>query len=244
QKYKSFFWAFFFTLIVFMYFRAKDYYAIGLYPIYISFGSVFLADFLKNGWKQNLRPIALAIPILFFIPIYQIAFPNKSPDYIVQNSITYKKYGLLRWEDGKDHSLPQDYADMLGWEELARKVDSVYIKLPKADQTLVLCDNYGQAGAINYYTKQHIKAVSFNADYVNWFNFDRQYINLIRIKDHAEKDNELIETSPYFNLAYVADSITNPYAREFKTLIFAFIGAKVDVNKRIKNEIEETKNYR
>ncbi|RAJ12269.1 glycosyltransferase family 39 protein [Arenibacter echinorum] len=244
QKYKSFFWAFFFTLTVFMYFRAKDYYAIGLYPIYISFGSVFLADFLKNGWKQNLRPIALAIPILFFIPIYQIAFPNKSPDYIVQNSITYKKYGLLRWEDGKDHSLPQDYADMLGWEELARKVDSVYIKLPNADQTLVLCDNYGQAGAINYYTKQHIKAVSFNADYVNWFNFDRQYINLIRIKYHAEKDNELIETSPYFNLAYVADSITNPYAREFKTLIFAFIGAKVDVNKRIKNEIEETKNYR
>lgn len=244
QKYKPFFGVFFFTLIVFMYFRAKDYYAIGLYPIYISFGSVFLADFLKNGWKQYLRPIVLAIPILFFIPIYQIAFPNKSPDYIVQNANAYKKYGLLRWEDGKDHSLPQDYADMLGWEELARKVDSVYIKLPNADQTLVLCDNYGQAGAINYYTKQHIKAVSFNADYVNWFNLDRQYINLIRIKDHAKKDNELIETSPYFNLAYVADSITNPYAREFKTLIFAFIGAKVDVNKRIKNEIEETKNYR
>lgn len=244
RKYKSFFWAFFFTLIIFMYFRAKDYYAIGLYPIYISFGSVFFAHLLQKGWKRYLRPVAIAIPILIFIPIVQIAFPNKSPEYVVQHSNKYKKYGLLRWEDGKDHPLPQDFADMLGWKELARKVDSIFIKLPNADQTLVLCDNYGQAGAINYYTKQGIQAVSFNADYINWINLDRQYINLIRIKEYEEKDDELRETSPLFNAAIVADSITNPYAREFKTIIFAFTGAKVDVNKRIKNEIEETKNYR
>lgn len=244
QKYKSFFWAFFFTLIVFMYFKAKDYYAIGLYPIYIAFGSVFLADFLKNGWKQYLKPIAIAIPILIFIPIYQVAFPNKSPNWIANNSDLYKKYGLLRWEDGKDHAIPQDYADMVGWKELAGKVDSVYLRLPNPDQTLVLCDNYGQAGAINYYTKQDITAVSFNADYVNWFNLERQYVNLIRIKNYKEKDDELLETSPYFNTAVVADSITNPYSREFRTMIFVFTGAKVDVNKRIKNEIRETKNYR
>lgn len=241
--FRSFFWAFFFTLIIFMYFKAKDYYAIGLYPIYISFGSVFLADVLKKGWKGYLRPVAIAIPIVIFIPIFKIAFPNKSPEYIVQHSNTYKKFGFLRWEDGKDHAIPQDYADMLGWKELARKVDSIYIKMPNTKQTLVLCDNYGQAGAINYYTKQDIKAVSFNADYVNWFNLDRQYINLIRIKDFKEKDDELLETSPFFNSAVVADSISNPYAREFKTMIFAFTGAKVDINKRIEKEIEETKNY-
>lgn len=244
RNYKSFFWAFLFTLIVFMYFRAKDYYAIGLYPIYIALGSAFLADFLKSGLKYYLKPIAIAIPILIFIFSYQIAFPNKSPDQIINNSDVYKKFGLLRWEDGKDHSLPQDYADMLGWKELARKVDSIYIKLPNTDQTLVLCDNYGQAGAINYYTRQDIKSVSFNADYVNWFDLKRKYVNLIRIKDYKEKDAELIETSPYFNTVFVADSITNPYSREFGTLIFAFIGAKVDINKRIKNEIIETINYR
>ncbi len=243
RKYKFFFWTLFFTLIIFMYFRAKDYYAIGLYPIYISFGSVFLADFLKKGWKQYLRPVAIAIPILIFIPIFKIAFPNKSPEYIVQHSNVYKKYSLLRWEDGKDHALPQDYADMLGWKELAGKVDAIYVKLPNADQTLILCDNYGQAGAINYYTKHDIKAVSFNADYVNWFNLDRKYMNLIRIKEHEENNDELIKTSPYFDTAVVADSITNPYAREFKTTIFAFTGAKVDINKRIKSEIKKTKNY-
>jgi hypothetical protein len=73
---------------------------------------------------------------------------------------------LLRWEDGKDHLLPQDFADMLGWKELALKVDSAYLKLPNKDNTLILCDNYGQAGAINFYTRQKLRAVSFNADYI------------------------------------------------------------------------------
>ncbi len=41
---------------------------------------------------------------------------------------------------------------------------------PMQTETLVLCDNYGQAGAINYYTKTGIKATSFNADYIDWFD--------------------------------------------------------------------------
>lgn len=244
KKYRLFFWTFFFTLIIFIYFKAKDYYAIGLYPIYISFGSVFLASKLKNGRRQYLQPVMLLIPVIVFVPMYSIAFPNKSPEYIIEHSDKYEELGLLRWEDGKNHSLPQDYADMLGWKELAKKVDSVYRKIPDSEETLILCDNYGQAGAINYYTKEGLQAVSFNADYINWFNLDREYKNLIRIKNYQEKDNEYKETSPYFETAVLADSITNQYAREYKTLIFVFKNAKINVNKRIKKEIEEVKNYR
>src|SRR5205814_8630643 len=94
-----------------------------------------------------------------------------------------KKFGLLRWEDGRDHELPQDFADMLGWRELDAKVDSVYARLPDKNSTLVLCDNYGQAGAINYYTSQNIKAVSFNADYIDWFDLSKRNKNLIRVKE-------------------------------------------------------------
>ncbi len=243
QKYRTFFWSFFFILIVFMYFKAKDYYALGLYPVYIAFGAVFLADKLnRNRWKY-LKPILIALPFLFFIPMYQFGFPNKSPEYMVEHSNVYKKLGQLRWEDGKDYLIPQDYADMLGWKELVKKVDSIYTNLPNKDQTLVLCDNYGQAGAINYYTKENIKAVSFNADYVNWFDLETRYKNLIRVKDYKENDTELIKTSPYFQESSLADSIANRYAREYQTKIFVFIGAKVDINKRIKPEIEKAKKF-
>jgi energy-coupling factor transporter transmembrane protein EcfT len=244
QPYRLFFFAYFFTIIVFMYFKAKDYYAIGLYPIYIAFGAVVLDEWLKDGWKRYLQPVTIALPLLLFIPIYNIAFPNKSPEYIVQHSQPYKDFGLLRWEDGKDHALPQDFADMLGWKELASKVDVAYKNLPNKDNTLILCDNYGQAGAINYYTKQNIQAVSFNADYINWFDFSKKYVNVIRIKEGADRKIEIKETSPYFKTSIVSDSITNPYAREFGTTIFLFKDAKIDINQRLQKEIKEEKNYK
>jgi hypothetical protein len=241
RAYKTFFWAMFFTLIAFLYFKAKDYYALGIYPIYISIGSFFLAEQLKNGWKKYLQPVAIALPVLFFIPMYKFVFPNKSPEYIVANTKQYKELGLLRWEDGKDHAIPQDFADMLGWKELAYKVDKIYARLPAPSKTLVLCDNYGQAGAINYYTQRNIRAVSFNADYINWFKLDQAYENLIRVISPEDRASELKETRPFFHTSSVSDSVTNPFAREYGTTIYTFIGAKIDINQRIKMEIEEVK---
>ena len=244
NKYKLFFFSILFTLIAFVYFKAKDYYAIGIYPIYIAFGSVYLANILKEGWRKYLQPVVIAVPLLLFIPIYNIAFPNKSPEYIIQHAENYKKLGMLRWEDGKDHSLPQDFADMLGWKELALKVDNVYLNLPNKNNTLILCDNYGQAGAINFYTKQKIRAVSFNADYINWFDLTKQYENLIRVKEQEDKNIELKKTSPFFQNSKLATSVTNIYSREFGTTVFVFTGPKTDINKRMKDEIDVKKNYR
>lgn len=244
EKYRTFFWVVIFTLLVFIYCKAKDYYAIGLYPIYISFGAVFLADKVKQGWKKILQPVFIAIPVLFFIPMYFVVFPNKSPAYIIAHKQTYQKLGMLHWEDGKDHELPQDFADMLGWKELSVKVDSIYAKFPNKEKTLILCDNYGQAGAINFYSKQQLKAVSFNADYIDWFDLTKKYENLIRVKQPNETAAELKETSPFFETSFIAGSITNKYSREFGATIFAFIGSKIDINQRIKNEIDEKKNYR
>ena len=120
-KYRLFFFTLVFTLAIFAYFSAKGYYAIGIYPVYLAFGSVFISVKLHSVW---LRATLMVIPVLFFIPLYQVAFPNKTPLEIAQHPERYKKLGLLRWEDGQDHQLPQDFADMLGWRELAAKVDA------------------------------------------------------------------------------------------------------------------------
>jgi hypothetical protein len=243
KSYRFFFLSIIFTLTAFIYFRAKAYYAIGIYPIYISFGAVYLSNILDSGWKIYFKYILIALTLILFFPMYQIAFPNKAPEYIIKHPEQYKKFGMLRWEDGKDHLLPQDIADMLGWKELAFKVDSIYLSLPQKSNTLILCDNYGQAGAINFYTRQKIKAVSFNADYINWFDLTSKYVNLIRVKEYNSANNELEETAPFYQNSIIAASITNKYAREFGTTIFAFTGAKIDIRERIKNEILDKKNY-
>lgn len=244
EKYRLFFWTFFITIGIFLLLKAKDYYAIGIYPIYFAFGSVYISTLLENKAGKILKPIIALLVVACFIPVYNIAFPNKSPEYIVNHPDIYRKLGMLTWEDGKEHQLPQDFADMLGWKELARKVDSVYMNVPNPKNTLVVCDNYGQAGAINYYSKNGIRAVSFNADYINWFDFDTKHYNLIRVKNAKETENELKETSPYFQTAKIEDSITNKHAREYGTTIYSFINSKIDINERIKNEVEEVKNSR
>lgn len=244
RQYRLFFWSYVITLILFIFFKAKSYYAIGLYPVLICFGIVYLEVRLAYNWKKYLRVLVLILMIGGSIPLFLIAFPVQSPAAIQKSNERYKAFGVLRWEDGKDHRLPQDFADMLGWKELALKVDSVYSTLPNKDKTLILCDNYGQAGAINYYTTQHIRAVSFNADYINWFDLTKNYENLIRVKEQDSTFKELQITSPFFRNSMIAGSITNSDAREFGTAIFAFTGAKIDIRDRIKNEINEKKKYR
>lgn len=243
RKYRLFLFSFFFTLFTYAYLKAKGYYAIGLYPVLIAIGSAYLGIILKDGWKRYLQPVAVLIPVIISIPIFGIAFPNRSPEEIEKDTTLYKKLGLLRWEDGKDHAIPQDFADMLGWKELAAKVDSVYAAIPGQENTLILCDNYGEAGAINYYSKnKKINALSFNADYVNWFNLDNKFENLIRIKEYKNRDTELKETSPYFDSSKVAGFVMNPFAREYGTTIFVFRKARVDINGRIRKEINDIKN--
>jgi len=206
---------------------------------------VFLANILKTGWKKYLQHIAIVIPILSFIPMYQVLFPNKSPEYIMKNPKLYKDLGLLRWEDGKDHALPQDFADMLGWKELAEKVEIICNGLPNIDQTLILCDNYGQAGAINYYVKnKKIKATSFNADYINWFDFDKTIVDVILVKEADDEDKDRKEEIPLFDTVYLAAKRINKFAREPEISIYVLRGAKVDVNRRLRDEIERKKNHR
>ena len=72
----------------------------------------------------------------------------------------------------------------------------------------------------------------------------KKYENVVRVKEAEEVNEELRETSPFFQNSILADSITNKYAREYGTAIFAFTGAKIDIRERIKDEINEKKNYR
>jgi dolichyl-phosphate-mannose-protein mannosyltransferase len=242
REYRFFFWSFLITLTLFTYCKAKGYYAIGLYPVFLGFGAVWLEHLLSGRRKIILKIIAIAIPVLLFIPISRVAFPNISPSEITQNKERYQKFGLLRWEDGKDHELPQDFADMQGWKELAEKTDKAYLKINDPEHTIVICDNYGQAGAINYYSKiPNINAVSMNADYVDWFDLNRKIKHAILVKDSNDEDKNRTDETPLFGSVYKSGEITNPFAREKGTSIYILQNATADINSRISEEIREVK---
>ena len=242
RSFRIIFWSFVFAFLVFVYLKAKGYYAIGLYPVLIAFGAVYIENLVKGRWRFFVRPLALAIPAFLFFPMVRIAFPIYTPEEIEKDSKTYEELGLLRWEDGKQHHLPQDFADMLGWKELAAKVDQAYSRLPGKDNNLVLCDNYGQAGAINYYSgTKNINALSLNADYINWIPADSLFKNVILVKDADDTDPQRLEEQPHFAGITLYDSIENRFAREKGTRIYILRKADSTINDKLQAEILQRK---
>lgn len=239
KKYIVYFFAFVFTMIIFTALRAKAYYAIGLYPVFIAFGSVYFEKLLSRGRAKYLRIPVVLFPVLIFIPVSQIMLPIFSPPQILKKKELFDKFGATRWEDGKIHNLPQDYADMLGWKELAHLVDSAFTLVDEKGQTIVQCDNYGQAGAINYYSEQNANsAFSMNADYIDWYPLDKfEIVNVILVQEKNDDDPARKREREFFEEVLSIGKITNPNARETGTSVYLLRGAKVSVNHILREEI-------
>ncbi|RZJ64402.1 MAG: glycosyltransferase family 39 protein [Flavobacterium sp.] len=242
RPYRLFLWAFLLSLGLFVVFQAKGYYAIGLYPILFAFGAVYLEKRLKGKPGMVLQAASVALTVGFFIATYPLAFPVDEPAVIKERVKNNPDLHLSRWEDGKDHELPQDFADMLGWKELASKTDAALATLPSNEHTIILCDNYGQTGAINFYKKdKRANAVSFNADYLNWFDLEKPIQNIILVQEASDDDTNRKRVRALFESMQKIGEITNPFAREKGTSVYVLKSAKVDVNAILRSKIESEK---
>jgi hypothetical protein len=239
ERYRWLGFSYFFTIIIFVILKAKGYYGIGLYPVLFCFGALFIEAKTGMGWLRKIRYAFVIIPALVLAPIFKIVFPLLSPAQIKAQRDDFSSMGLLRWEDGQDHDLPQDFADMLGWKQLAAAVDQAYAIIPEKENTLVFCDNYGQAGAINYYSKnKSIHAVTFNADYKKWFPWDMKIKHVIRVKE-KEDDDDLGNEKSLFKTVTIIKSITDSSAREFGTRVILLKDATTDITKVLRDELNE-----
>jgi hypothetical protein len=216
--------------------RAKSYYSIGLYPVLFAFGSVYLEAILKKR-KAIIIPILASIRVIVFILIAKFLMPVQSPSEIIANHDSYEKIGLLRWEDGKNHLLPQDFADMVGWKEMAEKTLLAYELIPPAERenTLILCDNYGETGAVNYFNRGKMpQAYSFNTDYIFWMPKKKNIRNVVLVGDIPDQD-----VIDLFTSVKLIGKVENEYAREKGATIYLLSGAFNDVSLRINKEATE-----
>jgi hypothetical protein len=102
--------------------------------------------------------------------------------------------------------LPQFYADMFGWEDLAKNVSKIYQSLPEEERkkTLVYCSNYGRAAAIEYYSKNYPlpRVICPHNSYWYWSPDTGRYTTLIiiggNIEDHLHSLHEVFEAGFHF----------------------------------------------
>lgn len=97
----------------------------------------------------------------------------------VKKFVAYAQSIGLRPPNTEGHemgNLPQHFADRFGWKELAANVASVYSGLTVEEQrkSMIYVQNYGQAGAIDFYGKEYglPKAIAGHNNYWLW-GFDR-----------------------------------------------------------------------
>ena len=215
-----------------------------MYPVLFAFGAYHLEQFTSVK-RKALKYIFVLVPFalgVLFIPLSLPIFrPEKLDNFYKKTNMV--KSGALKWEDLKDHPLPQDFSDMLGWEEMAQKVSAAYEKLDSTEkkQTILFCDNYGMAGAVNFYAaKYHLpQAYSDNASFLYWLPDSVHIHNLILVTDdEGEMQKPFIKN---FSSAILNDSVTNFYAREKGDLIITLKNANNDFNKFFKEKIEKDK---
>ena len=241
RKYRFIAWAFVVTLALLMMGHAKSYYSQGAYPILFAFGAPVLEALANKWWKIAMVAFSLFIGIRLVPLLLPFKAPAPLADYYVHHPLA-RKVGGLRWEDLKDHPLPQDFADMLSWEEMTRMVSMAYETLDSAEKahTLLFCDNYGEAGAVNYYgSKYHLPAAySDNASFLYWMpsNYDRFDVLLLVTDDKQEMEHRFIKE---FKAARLVGSIENPYAREDGTLIILLKGPSDAFRQAFREKIDK-----
>ncbi|WP_426490863.1 glycosyltransferase family 39 protein [Hymenobacter sp. 102] len=218
--------------------HGKSYYALGYYPILFAAGGVWW----EQRWAQRpaiarlARPVLLLLPLLLCLPLLPLLFTVEPPARMQALGPRYQSTGAFRWEDGRNHALPQDFADMLGWRELADKTWRAYRALQAATRahTLILAANYGQAGAINYYNRRRPlpAAHSFNGSYLLWQHqmpsLPWHYVLLI--------DDEPDNLAAHFSSFCRVGEVQNPYARERGTAILLGIRPDSALVQRIRQE--------
>ena len=243
-KYRIFAWAYLLVILLLLYFQGKDYYSLGVYPVLFAFGAIHLERFATQHsrvWKYVFILIPFAVGI-YLIPLYLPVWkPEKLAAYYEAKHI--EKTGFLKWEDLKNHPLPQDFADMLGWKEMTVKAAKAYSTLSSDEkkQTFIFCDNYGEAGALNYYGKKYDlpTAYSDNASFLYWIPDSLHIDNIILITDDKQEMQHPFLKD--FSSAVLSDSITNKYAREEGSLIIILKGANENLNQMFREKIKKDK---
>ncbi len=229
-KYRVFGIIYLVVLLLFLLFKGKSYYTAGLYPFFIAAGGVAWERMLRSGSARGALLAAVVILNMLFIPMGIPVMQQK-------NLLTYFKWitgsGIAnsnRWEDAKIHALPQDYADMLGWKELANIVIKGCDSIPDKSRLMIYAENYGQAGAIDFYDKGHHlpPVASFSDSYLLWVPDSIPQRANIFIYVNGELGEDVASA---FRRIDSLGCIDNPYAREYGTTVYMCRNPRTDFNR-------------
>lgn len=142
-------WAF----VILLALHGKPYYVGPIYPALIAAGGVALERVRHARLGALARWGTATALVLSMATLLPLGVPILPPTGMARYARAIGATAALRTNTGETERLPQDYADMIGWEEQVRAVSKAYQSLSAADraQAVVLAANYGEAGALDFF---------------------------------------------------------------------------------------------
>ena len=151
RSYRMFPIAYVLLFAIFVMTHGKAYYLAPAYPALLAFGAVTIEQWITS---PRLRAAALALVVLSGAIAAPLAVPVLPPDtYIAYASALGMSPSAMSAEHIKLNALPQHFADMFGWPEMAASIAAAYHRLPPQEQAKAVFfgQNYGEAAAIDVF---------------------------------------------------------------------------------------------
>ena len=141
HRYRVLAWMYAVPLLLFALARGRGYYMAPGYPMLLAAGYVAVEHWCARLPERRARALRIALAGLL-----AVGLPLGAALHLPIASINSPLWQLTRRLHG-------DYAEQVGWQELAQRVASIYRALPEAERanTAILANNYGEAGAMALY---------------------------------------------------------------------------------------------
>jgi Dolichyl-phosphate-mannose-protein mannosyltransferase len=146
-------WSCLWVILILLLLQGKAYYAGPTHPALFAAGAVTLQGIQARPLGPLLRWGTALLVVAYGALLLPFGVPVLPPETMASYARGIGATAALRTNTGELGRLPQDYADMLGWEAQAKAMARVYRELPpdQRQQAVLLAGNYGEAGALDFF---------------------------------------------------------------------------------------------
>jgi len=156
KRARFFAWTYVLLIAMMIALHAKHYYPADIYPVLFAAGGVAWESWTRRAIVvRRLIAAAAVAAAVFFAPFtLPVLSEQRTVDYVAfALRVLHVQRTAMKTERMRTSVLPEDYADMHGWPQLAATVAGIYNGLPRAQrrQAAIVASNYGEAAAIDLF---------------------------------------------------------------------------------------------
>jgi len=224
RRFRLFGWMFVSLFVLFLLQNGKDYYLAGAYPILFAAGAVAYETWTaaKRRWLVPAFSALLGAAGLALLPfVLPVLSVEKTTSFLQFIGLEHKQ------ENESLGSLPQHFADMFGWKEMAAEFGRIHSALAPEEKTnvWVYVRNYGEAAALDFYGPALglPPASCGHNSYWFWGPPDWDGRVAIILGDGLDLERNLDDLRPHFQEVVLAGRTSSPLAMPYENGVPIFV---------------------